>query len=81
MTKITTLTGVTSYLTIPVNEKEQLPPVYGSISEDMSNSILETITKIISTIFLVRDFRNIYAVVGVQLKDFSIMEYYTNNRI
>ena len=30
MTKITTLTGVTSYLTIPVNEKEQLTPVYGN---------------------------------------------------
>jgi hypothetical protein len=25
--------------------------------------------------------RIFYAVVGVQLKDFSIMEYYTNNRI
>ncbi len=46
MTKITTLTG-SPYLTIPVNEKEQLSLVYGSISEDMSNSILETITKII----------------------------------
>jgi hypothetical protein len=42
-----------------VNEKDQLPLVFGSISEDMSNSIPETITKIIWTIFLVRDFRNI----------------------
>lgn len=47
MTKITTLTGSHLILTIPLNEKEQLPLVYGSISEDMPNSILETIRKII----------------------------------
>jgi len=31
------LDRATTFLTIPVNEKEQLPPVYCSISEDMSN--------------------------------------------
>jgi len=31
------LDTVTPYLTIPVKEKEQLPLVFGSISEDISN--------------------------------------------